>query len=77
MAIVEQVDELSDAELAELSDRFEREPAGAIVQSTLCGAYRARLRREWTAASDRAPIRPPRKTASAPQRAGWANAKRV
>src|SRR5581483_4605984 len=32
MAIVEQVDELSDAELAELSDRFEREPAGAIVQ---------------------------------------------
>src|SRR5436305_9860310 len=32
MAIVEQVDELSDAELAELSQRFEREPAGAIVQ---------------------------------------------
>jgi phosphoadenosine phosphosulfate reductase len=32
MAIVEQVDELSDAELAALSRRFEREPAGAIVQ---------------------------------------------
>src|ERR1044072_4082021 len=32
MAIVEQVDELSDAELAELSQRFEHEPAGAIVQ---------------------------------------------
>src|SRR5260221_2036156 len=32
MAIVEQVDELSDAELADLSRRFEREPAGAIVQ---------------------------------------------
>jgi phosphoadenosine phosphosulfate reductase len=32
MAIVEQVGELSDAELAELSQRFEREPAGAIVQ---------------------------------------------
>jgi len=32
MAIVEQIDELSDAELAELSRRFEREPAGAIVQ---------------------------------------------
>ena len=32
MAIVEQVGELSDAELAELSRRFEREPAGAIVQ---------------------------------------------
>ena len=32
MAIVEQVDQLSDAELAELSQRFEREPAGAIVQ---------------------------------------------
>src|ERR1700756_2246390 len=32
MAIVEQVGELSDAELAQLSDRFEREPAGAIVQ---------------------------------------------
>jgi phosphoadenosine phosphosulfate reductase len=32
MAIVEQVNELSDAELAELSQRFEHEPAGAIVQ---------------------------------------------
>src|SRR5260221_1013481 len=32
MAIVEQVDELSDAELADLSRRFEREPAGAIVR---------------------------------------------
>jgi phosphoadenosine phosphosulfate reductase len=32
MAIVEQVDELSDAELAELSQRFEHAPAGAIVQ---------------------------------------------
>ena len=32
MAIVEQVDQLSDADLAELSSRFEREPAGAIVQ---------------------------------------------
>ena len=32
MAIVEQVDGLTDAELAELNVRFEREPAGAIVQ---------------------------------------------
>ena len=32
MAIVEQVEQLSDAELAELSQRFERESAGAIVQ---------------------------------------------